>query len=230
MLTALHGGWVIGALVVVERATRSGPPGPGLRAGQVPPIRRGDLLVRSRRRHRPRRDLRSGALRKDGMRVRRVVCPGSFDPATNGHLDIIRRAATLHDEVIVVVGANRAKHGMFTVDERVAMLEEVTAGLPNVSVGTFRGLLVEYCRERGVSAIVKGLRAVSDFEYEMEMAQMNYRLAEIETLFMTANPLYSFLRSSLVREIAAYGGNVSSLVPPPVEARLRAKLAELAQG
>jgi pantetheine-phosphate adenylyltransferase len=164
------------------------------------------------------------------MRVRRVVCPGSFDPATNGHLDIIRRAATLHDEVIVVVGANRAKHGMFTVDERVAMLEEVTAGLPNVSVGTFRGLLVEYCRERGVSAIVKGLRAVSDFEYEMEMAQMNYRLAEIETLFMTANPLYSFLRSSLVREIAAYGGNVSSLVPPPVEARLRAKLAELAQG
>jgi len=99
-----------------------------------------------------------------------------------------------------------------------------------VSVGTFRGLLVEYCRERGVSAIVKGLRAVSDFEYEMEMAQMNYRLAEIETLFMTANPLYSFLRSSLVREIAAYGGNVSSLVPSQVEARLRAKLGELGRG
>ena len=159
------------------------------------------------------------------MRVRRVVCPGSFDPVTNGHLDIIRRAARLHDEVVVVVGANRAKHGMFTVNERVAMLEEVTSDLPNVSVGTFRGLLVEYCRAHGVSAIVKGLRAVSDFEYEMEMAQMNYRLAEIETLFMTANPLYSFLRSSRVREIATYGGNVSSLVPAPVEAKLRARLA-----
>ena len=157
--------------------------------------------------------------------MHRVVCPGSFDPVTNGHLDIIRRAARLHDEVVVVVGANRAKHGMFTVNERVAMLEEVTSDLPNVSVGTFRGLLVEYCRAHGVSAIVKGLRAVSDFEYEMEMAQMNYRLAEIETLFMTANPLYSFLRSSRVREIATYGGNVSSLVPAPVEAKLRARLA-----
>ena len=164
------------------------------------------------------------------MRVHRVVCPGSFDPVTNGHLDIIRRAARLHDEVLVVVGANRAKHGMFTVAERVAMLEEVTKDLPNVSVGTFRGLLVEYCRAQGVSAIVKGLRAVSDFEYEMEMAQMNYRLAEIETLFMTANPLYSFLRSSLVREIAAFGGDVSSLVPAPVDAQLRAKLASRGAG
>ena len=164
------------------------------------------------------------------MRVRRVVCPGSFDPVTNGHLDIIRRAAKLHDEVLVVVGANRAKHGMFTVDERVAMLEEVTKDLPNVSVGTFRGLLVDYCRAHGVSAIVKGLRAVSDFEYEMEMAQMNYRLAEIETLFIAANPLYSFLRSSLVREIAAYGGNVASLVPPAVEAQLRVKLGSPGAG
>jgi pantetheine-phosphate adenylyltransferase len=158
------------------------------------------------------------------MRVRRVVCPGSFDPVTNGHLDIIRRAATLNDEVHVVVGANRAKHGMFTVEERVTMLEEVTSDLPNVSVATFRGLLVDYCKAHGVSAIVKGLRAVSDFEYEMEMAQMNYRLAEVETLFLTANPLYSFLRSSLVREIAAYGGNVASLVPSPVDKQLRAKL------
>jgi pantetheine-phosphate adenylyltransferase len=164
------------------------------------------------------------------MRVRRVVCPGSFDPVTNGHLDIIRRAATLNDEVLVVVGANLAKHGMFTVDERVAMLKEVTSELPNVSVGTFRGLLVDYCKEHGVTAIVKGLRAVSDFEYEMEMAQMNYRLAEVETLFMTANPLYSFLRSSLVREIAAYGGNVSSLVPAPVDEQLRAKLAAPGHG
>src|SRR5207245_8014889 len=128
----------------------------------------------------------------------------------NAHLEIIRGAAVLAEEVLMVVGANRAKHGMFTVDERVAMLEEVTKDLANVSVGTFRGLLVDYCRARGVSAIVKGLRAVSDFEYEMEMAQMNYRLAEVETLFMTANPLYSFLRSSLVRQIAADGGNCSS--------------------
>ncbi|HEV3068983.1 MAG TPA: pantetheine-phosphate adenylyltransferase [Streptosporangiaceae bacterium] len=156
--------------------------------------------------------------------MRRVVCPGSFDPVTNGHLDIIRRAARLNDEVHVVVGANRAKHGMFTVEERVAMLEEVTSDLPNVSVGTFRGLLVDYCKAHGVSAIVKGLRAVSDFEYEMEMAQMNYRLAEVETLFLTANPLYSFLRSSLVREIAVYGGNVAALVPSPVDKQLRAKL------
>jgi len=101
----------------------------------------------------------------------------------------------------------------------------VTGDLPNVSVDTFRGLLVDFCRAHGVSAIVKGLRAVSDFEYEMEMAQMNYRLAQIETLFLTANPLYSFLRSSLVREIATYGGDITSLVPGPVERHLRAKLA-----
>ena len=156
--------------------------------------------------------------------MRRVVCPGSFDPVTNGHLDIIRRGALLHEELIVAVGANLAKHGLFSVAERVDMLREVTAGLPNVSVDTFHGLLVDFCREHGVSAIVKGLRAVSDFEYEMEMAQMNYRLAEVETLFMTANPLYSFLRSSLVKEIARYGGDVTSLLPAAVEKRLRAKL------
>jgi pantetheine-phosphate adenylyltransferase len=144
---------------------------------------------------------------------------------TNGHLDIIRRAALLHEQVIVAVGANLTKEGMFGIAERVEMLREVTADLPNVSVDTFHGLLVDFCRSRGVSAIVKGLRAVSDFEYEMEMAQMNYRLAQVETLFMTANPLYSFLRSSLVKEIARYGGNVTSLVPDAVERRLLAKLA-----
>ncbi|HUY49102.1 MAG TPA: pantetheine-phosphate adenylyltransferase [Streptosporangiaceae bacterium] len=157
--------------------------------------------------------------------MRRVACPGSFDPVTNGHLDIIRRAALLHDEVIVVVGANQAKQGLFTVDERVEMLGEVTADLENVSVGTFRGLLVDFCKANGVSAVVKGLRAVSDFEYEMEMAQMNYRLAEVETLFMTANPMYSFLRSSLVKEICRYGGDVTSLVPDLVLERLHARLA-----
>ena len=157
--------------------------------------------------------------------VRRVVCPGSFDPVTNGHLDIVGRAASLYDEVFVVVGANQAKLGLFTVEERVAMLREATSDLPGVTVTTFRGLLVDFCREHGVSAIVKGLRAVSDFEYEMEMAQMNYRLAGIETLFMTTNPQYSFLRSSLVKEIATYGGDVSTLVPATVLERLRSRLA-----
>ncbi len=158
--------------------------------------------------------------------MRRVVCPGSFDPVTNGHLDIIRRAARLHDEVLVVVGANLAKQGLFTVDERLAMLREVTSDLPNVAVDKFTGLLVDFCRARGISAIVKGLRAVSDLEYEMEMAQMNYRLAEVETLFMTANPLYSFLRSSLVKEIAKYGGDVASLLPEAAYEQLRARLAQ----
>jgi pantetheine-phosphate adenylyltransferase len=158
--------------------------------------------------------------------VRRAICPGSFDPVTNGHLDIVARAALLYDEVIVVVGANLTKQGLFTVDERVDMLREVTRDLPNVRIGTFRGLLVDFCRENGISAIVKGLRAVSDFEYEMEMAQMNYRLAKVETLFMTANPLYSFLRSSLVKEVAGYGGDVSSLVPEFVLSRLQARLAQ----
>jgi pantetheine-phosphate adenylyltransferase len=145
---------------------------------------------------------------------------------TNGHLDIIRRAARLHDEVLVVVGANLAKEGLFTVEERLTMLREVTADLPNVGVDKFTGLLVDYCRGRGVPAIVKGLRAVSDFEYELEMAQMNYRLAEVETLFIVANPLYSFLRSSLVKEIAKYGGDVTSLVPEQVHGRLLARLAQ----
>ena len=158
-------------------------------------------------------------------RVRRVVCPGSFDPVTNGHLDIIGRAARLHDEVIVVVGANQAKHGLFTVAERVEMLREVTADMKNVEVGTFTGLLVDFCKANDVTAIVKGLRAVSDFEYEMEMAQMNYRLAEVETLFIAANPAYSFLRSSLVKEICRYGGDVTALVPGPVLERLKTRLA-----
>ena len=118
-----------------------------------------------------------------------------------------------------------APQSLFTVDERLAMLRDVTGDLPNVRVDKFKGLLVEFCQAHQISAIVKGLRAVSDFEFEMEMAQMNYRLAEIETLFMTANPLYSFLRSSLVKEIARFGGDVSSLVPAPVLERLSARLA-----
>ena len=157
--------------------------------------------------------------------MRRVVCPGSFDPATNGHLDIISRAAGLYDEVVVAVLINITKQTLFTVDERVEMLREVTKGYGNVRVERFHGLLVEFCAANGITAVVKGLRAVSDFEYEMQTAQMNYRLAKVETLFMTTNPLYSFLSSSLVKDVARYGGDVSGLVPDPVLARLRERLA-----
>lgn len=156
----------------------------------------------------------------------RVVCPGSFDPVTNGHLDVISRAAGLYDEVIVAVLINITKKSLFTVDERVEMLSEVTKGYGNVRVERFHGLTVDFCAANGVNTIVKGLRAVSDFEYEMQMAQMNYRLAKVETLFMTTNPLYSFLSSSLIKEIAKYGGDVSGLVPEPVLGRMKKRLAE----
>ncbi|HEX9041335.1 MAG TPA: pantetheine-phosphate adenylyltransferase [Trebonia sp.] len=155
----------------------------------------------------------------------RVVCPGSFDPVTNGHLDVISRASALHDEVVVAVLINITKKSLFSTDERVDMLREVTKDLGNVRVERFHGLLVNFCTANGINAIVKGLRAVSDFEYEMQMAQMNYRLAKVETLFMTTNPQYSFLSSSLVKEIALYGGDVSGLVPEQVLGRLRARLA-----
>jgi pantetheine-phosphate adenylyltransferase len=158
-------------------------------------------------------------------RVYRVVCPGSFDPVTNGHLDIIGRAAGIYDEVVVAVGVNVSKNRLFSDDERVEMLREVTSRYPNVRIERFNGLLVEFCAAHGITAVVKGLRAVSDFEFEMQMAQMNYRMAKVETLFMTTNPLYSFLRSSLVKEIAQYGGDVSGLVPDTVLARLRERLA-----
>ena len=158
--------------------------------------------------------------------MQRVVCPGSFDPVTNGHLDIVSRAASLHDEVVVAVLINITKKSLFTVDERVDMLREVTKGYGNVRVDRFHGLLVDFCAANGITAVVKGLRAVSDFEYEMQMAQMNYRLAKIETLFMTTNPLYSFLSSSLIKDVARYGGDVSGLVPDQVLGRLRARLAE----
>ncbi len=157
--------------------------------------------------------------------MRRVVCPGSFDPVTNGHLDIISRACGLCDEVVVAVLVNITKQSLFTVDERVDMLAEVTKGYGNVRVERFHGLLVDFCAANGITTVVKGLRAVSDFEYEMQMAQMNYRLAKVETLFMTTNPLYSFLSSSLVKEIARYGGDVSGLVPDAVLGKLRARLA-----
>jgi pantetheine-phosphate adenylyltransferase len=158
--------------------------------------------------------------------VRRCVCPGSFDPVTNGHLDVIERASRLYDEVTVGVLVNTSKSGLFPVEERIEMLREATAGLGNVTVDSFRGLLVDYCREREIPVVVKGLRAVSDFDYELQMAQMNNRLTELETLFVATNPEYSFLSSSLVKEVAKWGGDVSGLVPEPVLRRLAARLSD----
>ena len=156
--------------------------------------------------------------------VRRAVSPGSFDPVTNGHLDIIDRASRLYDELIVAVLINQSKHGLFSVDERLEMLREVTKGYSNVRVESFHGLLVEFCREQGAAVVVKGLRAVSDFDYELQMAQMNVGLAGVETLFMPTNPLYSFLSSSLVKDVAKWGGDVSAHVPEVVGRRLAERL------
>jgi pantetheine-phosphate adenylyltransferase len=158
--------------------------------------------------------------------VRRLVYPGSFDPVTNGHLDIVARSARLADELIVAVLRNPNKTALFSVDERLEMLREVTKDHENVRVAKFKGLIVDFCKANDVSAIVKGLRAVSDFDYELQMAQMNYNQAGVETLFMTTNPLYAFLSSSLVKEFAKYGGDVASLVPEPVLDRLTVRLAE----
>jgi pantetheine-phosphate adenylyltransferase len=152
--------------------------------------------------------------------VRRAVCPGSFDPVTNGHLDIVARASKLFDEVVVAVLINKKKQSLFTVEERIELLQEVTAAYPNVVVGSFHGLLVDFCQERQIQAIVKGLRAVSDFDYELQMAQMNYQLSGVDTVFVSTNPLYSYLSSSLVKEVATYGGDVSNLLPGVVYDRL----------
>jgi pantetheine-phosphate adenylyltransferase len=152
------------------------------------------------------------------------VCPGSFDPVTNGHLDVIERASRLYDEVTVAVLVNAAKSGLFPVDERIEMLREVTAGFGNVKIDSFQGLLVDYCRDHDIPVVVKGLRAVSDFDYELQMSQMNNRLTGVETLFVATNPEYSFLSSSLVKEVAKWGGDVSALVPEPVLRRLGSRL------
>ncbi len=156
--------------------------------------------------------------------IRRVVCPGSFDPVTHGHLDVICRMSLLFDEVVVAVGKNAGKNGLFGFAERVEMIREVTGHLPNVGVEVVDGLLVDFCVERGIKAIVKGLRAVGDFDYELQMSQMNHRLAEVETLFVATNPLYSFLSSSLIKEVCALGGDVSGLVPDTVLDRLVERL------
>ncbi|HEV8564463.1 MAG TPA: pantetheine-phosphate adenylyltransferase [Actinomycetota bacterium] len=153
-----------------------------------------------------------------------ALCPGTFDPVTNGHLDIITRAAGCFDAVLVGVLENPSKEPLFGLEERVGMLEETCGDLVNVRIGSFHGLLVEYANEQRASAIVKGLRAVSDYEYEIQMAQMNHRLGRVETLFMPTNPTWSFLSSSLVKEVARFGGDVEGLVPDHVKKALMDKL------
>jgi len=158
---------------------------------------------------------------------RTVVCPGSYDPVTNGHLDIIRRAATVFDRVVVGVANNpvRKSKTLFSGEERRGFIEEATADLENVEVKVFAELLVEFARKNGATAVVKGLRAISDFEYEFEMAQLNRLLAaEIENIYIIASPSYSFLSSTGVKEMATFGGDVSELVPPAVAAALAERL------
>jgi len=155
--------------------------------------------------------------------VKKAVCPGSFDPITNGHLDVIERASHLFDEVVIAVLVNNSKSSLFTIEERIVLARDCVKHLPNVKVDMWSGLLVDYCRENKVDAIVKGLRAVSDFDYELLMAQMNLQLKGVDTLLMATKPAYSFLSSSLVREIARYGGDVSNLVPAGVLSELTRK-------
>ncbi|GLI86111.1 pantetheine-phosphate adenylyltransferase [Rossellomorea marisflavi] len=153
-----------------------------------------------------------------------AVCPGSFDPITYGHLDIITRGAKVFDKVHVVVLSNSSKQPLFTVDERMELIRQSTAHLPNVEVASFQGLLVDYAKKVHASAIIRGLRAVSDFEYEMQITSMNRVLEdEIETFFIMTNNQYSFLSSSIVKEVSKYGADISELVPKPVEEALKLK-------
>jgi pantetheine-phosphate adenylyltransferase len=154
-----------------------------------------------------------------------ALCPGMFDPVTNGHLDIVNRAAALFDRVVVAVVENPTKEPLFATGDRVAMLEEAVAGIEGVEVSSFGGLLVDYARDRGVNVIVKGLRAVSDFDYELQMAQMNRHLSEIETYFVPTSPKWSYLSSSLVKQVAGFGGDVSGMVPDHVARRLKERFA-----
>lgn len=153
-----------------------------------------------------------------------ALCPGSFDPVTLGHVDILERAAAQFDEVVAAVLINPAKKGLFSLEERIELLEESTAHLPNVRAESGRGLVVDFVRERGLTAIIKGLRTGTDFEYELQMAQMNKHIAGVDTFFVATTPRYSFVSSSLAKEVASMGGDVSDLLPEPVNRRLREKL------
>jgi len=156
---------------------------------------------------------------------RTAIYPGSFDPLTNGHLDVVQRAAKLFDRVIIAVASNDSKHPLFTKDERVALVKQAVAKLPNVETDAFDGLLVEYVAAKKAQAIVRGLRAVSDFEFEFQLALMNRKLDEkIETIFMMPKDTYTFLSSRIVKEICRLGGDVSSFVPPNVQTALKKKL------
>jgi pantetheine-phosphate adenylyltransferase len=153
------------------------------------------------------------------------IYPGSFDPITNGHLDLIGRGARLVDKLIVAILRNEEKRVLFSVDERMEMLHEVSSKFPNVEVGSFNGLLVDFAAESGATVILRGIRAVSDYEYELQMALMNRRLApQIETVFLMSSEAYSFISSRLVKEVISLGGNITGLVPPSVENRLKERL------
>ena len=154
----------------------------------------------------------------------RAVCPGSFDPVTNGHLDIIRRASALFEELVVATGTNASKSRLFDPEERLEMLREACADLPNVSVRGFTGLIVDFCREIDAQAIVKGLRGGNDYEYELPMAQMNAHLTGVETVFVPTDASLGYVSSTLVKEVATFGGDVSGLVPPAVHRRLQERL------
>jgi pantetheine-phosphate adenylyltransferase len=155
----------------------------------------------------------------------KACCPGSFDPMTNGHLDIFRRAARIFDELVITVVVNPNKQGMFSIDERIALIEENVADLPGVTVDRWTGLLVDYVKEQGVACILKGLRNSTDFDYELPMAGMNMHLTGVETAFLTTAPEFSYVSSSLVKEVAKLGGDVAALIPPNVQTALAAKLA-----
>jgi pantetheine-phosphate adenylyltransferase len=154
-----------------------------------------------------------------------AVCPGSFDPVTLGHIDIFERAAAQFDEIVVAILLNPAKQSLFDLDERIAMINESTTHLPNLRVEAGEGLVVDFVRSRGLSAIVKGLRTGTDFEYELQMAQMNKHIAGVDTFFIATTPRYSFVSSSLAKEVAMLGGDVSDLLPVPVNRRLAEKLS-----
>ncbi len=157
--------------------------------------------------------------------MKKVVCPGSFDPITFGHLDIIKRASDLFDEVVVAVLVNQTKKTLFTVEERIEMIRAVTVEYPNVTVDSWQGLLVDYCNDHDVVGIVKGLRAVTDFDYELQMSQINMQLKGIETVFMSTAPAHSFLSSSLIKEIATYGGDISAYLPASIIPLLTERLS-----